>query len=180
MQPDNLADDVISVIDGAVTPLLERQAAADVRIADLERRLSDALALTTDLASVRERLAVVEQTTLPGPAGPAGPPGPAGAAGVGFDDLTMDYDGERTLTLTFRRGDQFKVFPIVVPWPLYRGPYTAGADFVRGDVVTSGGSAWHAGEPTRQRPGEHPSWRLMVQRGKAGRNADRDREGVRA
>ena len=172
---DDVANDVMTVIDGAIVPLLARLAAADARIADLERRLDES---TGGLTAVRDRLADVElRAAQPGPAGPAGVPGPAGADGLdgfGFDDLQLDYDGQRTITVRFSRADRVAVFPLSVPWPLYQGTYVAGQDYARGDVVTSGGSAWHAHASTRERPGEHPSWQLMVQRGKHGRNADRD------
>lgn len=147
--PDDLADAVITVIDGAVNGVLERLAIAETRLATLERVLDPAGPLTKDLSTLSSRLAVVEQTTgpagppgPPGPPGPEGPPGPAGVAGA---------DG-----------------------PKYRGTYDGSREYVAGDIVTSGGSAWYAHEVTRARPGESPAWQLMVQRGKAGRHADRN------
>lgn len=169
LDPNQLADDVIAIIDSAIGPVLERLAAANQTIADLERRLE---ARALDLGSVRERLTRLEERPpMPGPAGPAGANGPAGHDGFGFDDLTVDYDGERTLTLRFVSGDRVKAFPIVLPWPVYRGTFKAGADYNRGDVVTDRGSAWHANTATRFRPGDSPDWQMMVRRGDRGHDA---------
>ena len=169
LDPNQLADDVIAIIDSAIGPVVERLAAANQTIADLERRLADA---TAGLAAMGERVMVIESAAaVPGPAGPAGANGPAGRDGFGFDDLTVDYDGERTLTLRFVAGDRVKAFPIVLPWPVYRGTFKAGADYNRGDVVTDRGSAWHANTATRFRPGDSPDWQMMVRRGDRGHDA---------
>ena len=173
LDPNQLADDVIAIIDSAIGPVLERLAAANQTIAELEQRLKDSHAMhAAALTAVRDRVTVIESAAaVPGPAGPAGAVGPPGRDGFGFDDLTVDYDGERTLTFRFVHGDQVKAFPIVVPWMLYRNTFAAGTDYSRGDVVTDRGAAWHATTATRFRPGDHPSWHMLVRRGDRGRDA---------
>jgi hypothetical protein len=57
----------------------------------------------------------------------------------------------------------------------YRGTFSDGTEYQRGDVVTHAGSAWIAVETTTAKPGEAAeasrSWRLMVKRGRDGRYA---------
>jgi hypothetical protein len=70
---------------------------------------------------------------------------------------------------TLKWGDQSAHIPI----PVYRGvwredevPYDAG------DMVTFGGSVWHANEGTSEKPGEgKTAWTLVVKRGANGRDA---------
>jgi hypothetical protein len=96
-----------------------------------------------------------------------GPPGPAGADGLGFDDADVTYDGERTITLTWARGDARVERAIRLPAMLYRGVYVPGKLYDRGDVVTWAGSLWHANAETTTRPGDGaPAWTLAVKRGR--------------
>jgi hypothetical protein len=79
---DALADAVVLTMKGALTPVLERLAAAETRLAALgalDGRL-------TTLEAVRERVAALE--ALEPPAGPPGPPGPAGRDGLDGKDGT--------------------------------------------------------------------------------------------
>lgn len=139
------------------------------------------LALRMALAPVVARLRAVETATdhlTPVPARVAalealapvpGPPGPAGAHGLGFDDAGVEYDGERTITITWARGDARAERPIKIPAMLYRGVYVPGKLYERGDVVTLGGSLWHANADTTTRPGDGaPAWTLAVKRGRDG------------
>ena len=104
--------------------------------------------------------------TMPGPIGPQGP---AGADGIGFDDYALDYDGERTITHRWTRGDRTVETVIKLPAMIYRGVYVMGKFYERGDCVTWAGSLWHANADTTTRPGDGPAWTMAVKRGKDAR-----------
>lgn len=162
---DGLADIVVMTVKAAIAPL---QAA----IATVQTQLATLGDLQRDIAALRERVAVTE--VRPGPAGPAGPAGADGQDGFGFDDLSVTFDGDRTLTLTFTRdstfaGQRTKSFPIVLPFLSYQGVYSDGKMYAPGDVVTHAGSAWHCNSVTALKPGDgSPDWTLMVKRGSQG------------
>lgn len=90
--------------------------------------------------------------------------------GFGFDDMTVDYDGERTLILRFTRGDDTKEFPINLPIPIYRGVYKNDNSYRKGDAMTWGGSVWIAKDDTNNHPRDGVSWQLAVKAGRDGRN----------
>jgi integrin beta 3 len=103
--------------------------------------------------------------------GQNGRDGAAGQDGLGFDDLSVEHDGERTVILRFARGDQAKEFPVVFPVPIYRDVYRPEKSYVRGDVVTFGGSMWHCNAATEDKPGDgSAAWTLAAKRGRDGRN----------
>lgn len=136
---------------------------ADVAL--IARDLTDAAA--ADLAAVRERVAVVEtRAAVPGPAGAPGERGSDGRDGLGFDDLAVDFDGDRTLTLKFQRGLQVKAFPLVLPFQKHQGFYKTGVTYRPGDVVTWNNSSWVARIETDTKPGEgHNAWQILAKRG---------------
>jgi fibronectin-binding protein 1 len=118
---------------------------------------------------------------LPGVAGEKGIDGAHGRDGIdgkdglGFDDLSVDYDGERTVTVKFQHGDRVKSFPIKMPVVLYRGLYDAAKAYEAGDAVTWGGSMWIArGEsaavaPDENSPAGKKAWALSTMRGRQGK-----------
>jgi hypothetical protein len=53
----------------------------------------------------------------------------------------------------------------------YRGLWTPGVDFKRGDLCTADGSLWMAQVDTTAKPGSDSAWRLIVKRGKDAKNA---------
>jgi hypothetical protein len=176
-EADELAGLLIEVIRDALRPVGDKVAALETQARDLETRVMHALTearphdavltLTKDLSAVRERVAVVE-TRAPVP----GPPGADGHDGLGFDDVAVDFDGNRTITVRFQRGDQSKAFPIELPYLKWQGTYRGSAMYRPGDVVTWAGMAWHANEPTMEAPGERSkAWTLMVKRGRDGKDA---------
>ena len=60
----------------------------------------------------------------------------------------------------------------VLPTLQYRGVFREGSGYPAGSVVTWAGSAWHADEATKEKPGEgQTAWTLMVKRGANGRDA---------
>lgn len=90
-----------------------------------------------------------------------------GRDGLGFDDLDVQFDGQRKITLSFVRGEQTKSFDIVLPHMVYRGVWSkSDPHYVPGDVVTWGGSAWVCTGTNDVQPGNGDGWQLAVKRGR--------------
>jgi integrin beta 3 len=69
------------------------------------------------------------------------------------------------------RGEDVKEFHIRFAVPLYRGVYQSGRAYERGDLVTFGGSIFHANDDTADKPEEMGRiWTLAAKRGRDGRN----------
>jgi hypothetical protein len=109
---------------------------------------------------------------VPGLQGEKGLDGRDGVDGLGFDDMTIEHDGERTVLIKAKRGDRAKTLGAVTfPVQIYRGVYTEGKSYERGDSVTWAGSMWVAHEDTSAKPGEgSKSWQLCVKKGRDGRD----------
>lgn len=150
----------------------------------LEGRLNEQ---TKEAATARERIAVLE-TRAPVP-GPAGRDGKDGADGMGFDDISVEYDGERQFTFKGIRGERVKALStFTMPVLIYRGVYSEGRKYEPGDVVTWAGSAWHCQKATTLKPDSvsidnvtgrptgtqgRDCWSLIAKKGNEGR-AGRD------
>lgn len=99
--------------------------------------------------------------------GKDGTNGKDGQDGLGFDDVTVEHDGERGFTIKYVRGDQVKQFTFVIPVVLDKGYYREGESFEKGDGVTFGGSYWIAQTVTRSKPETgNDDWRLAVKKGR--------------
>ena len=98
-----------------------------------------------------------------------GAPGQDGADGLGFDDLRVEYDGERSVEIVVEREGRRKSFPLRMPIPIYRGVFESGRGYEQSDTVTYGGSTWIALTDTKQAPGT-ADWRMQVKRGKDGKD----------
>lgn len=174
--------DRISAIETRVSAT-ERQ--IELKAAETAPVLASVSELTKDFGTMRERVAVIEvRAQVPGPAGKDGAAGvdgkdgKDGADGLGFEDLAVEFDHDRTLTLTFQRGLQKKSFPVTLPYLKHQGIYQDGATYEPGDVVTWAGSQWHCSEPTNAKPGEGTkAWTLIVKRGRDGKDG-RDAPGA--
>ena len=95
--------------------------------------------------------------------------GGKGADGLGFDDLTVEYDGERSFSLVFAKGEEERAFSFDLPMMIDRGVFVDGKQYATGDTVTFGGSIWVAQKAQPEgKPGLSEDWRLAV---KKGRNA---------
>lgn len=110
-----------------------------------------------------------------GLAGTDGRHGTDGADGVGFDDFEEVFDGERTFTRRYRKGDRVKEFVFTVPFVLDQGVHQPGKKYVKGDGVTAGGSFWIAQQETIAAPGgpspeSRGQWRLAIKQGRDGRD----------
>lgn len=150
-------------------------------------------------ARIEQRLQVLELKErgldgAPGQIGPAGPEGPPGrdgrdglpgrpgeqgekgidgrngVDGLGFDDLSVEYDGERAFTIKYQQGERVKVFNFILPMVIDRGVFKAGTSYERGDSVSWAGSTWTAQRATAQKPGEgETAWRLSSKAGRDGK-----------
>lgn len=115
--------------------------------------------------------AIEEVRALSREPGPKGDKGDNGQPGVGFDDLDVIYDGERTITLRMTRGDLVKDWPIKLPVAIYKGVYKPDTEYEKGDVVSYGGSSFFAQRDTSDKPETSDAWRLGVKRGRDGKDA---------
>lgn len=111
---------------------------------------------------------------LAGEKGSDGRDGKDGSDGLGFEDLSVEFDGERTAYVRFIRGEMVKEFPIRFPVVLDRGVHKADTEYQRGDGVTLGGSWWIAQKDSPPgKPGDPDSgWRLAVKAGRPGKDGN--------
>lgn len=197
--PTALADGVLAVVKAATTPIFDEIKALRAEVATLREKVAagpvhgepgpagaqgapGAPGVAGDRGERGEKgeAGAAGRDGLAGVQGPAGLNGKDGVNGLdgkdglGFDDLAVDYDGERTFTLTFSQGDRVKAFPFSVPFVLYRGVYQAGKDYAAGDSVTWAGHLYIAEKATSAKPGESGeasrAWRMAVRRGSEGKD----------
>jgi hypothetical protein len=144
----------ISLAD--VEPLLER----------MVKQLQDGWALEFE----RRAQGVLERAVERIPKAQDGRDGADGKDGLGFDDMTVEHDGERLLTIKYARSDQRKHFDFVIPAMIYRGVFRQPAIYAPGDTVTWAGSLWHCDAHTSDKPGELGSkgWTLCAKKGRDG------------
>lgn len=102
--------------------------------------------------------------------GKDGNPGDPGVDGLGFDDLDVTYDGEKTVSLKYSQDERVKEFTFVMPIVIDRGVYREGGEYKAGDAVTWGGSLWIAQKNTGAKPDAGDDWRLSVKRGRDGKD----------
>lgn len=93
------------------------------------------------------------------------------ARDFGIDDIDIEYDGERTLSVVIVKRGREKCKSFTMPALLDRGVYREATAYQRGDCVTWGGSMWIAQKDTDAKPGEGDGWRLAVKRGRDGKDA---------
>lgn len=99
-----------------------------------------------------------------------GKDGKDGADGIGWDDMTVEHDGKRTVTLKWVKGETETSADIIFPVPLDAGFYKEGMPVQQGDGVTFGGSYWIAQKDTTTKPEiGNPDWRLAVKKGRDAR-----------
>lgn len=96
--------------------------------------------------------------------------GRPGLDGLGFDDLDVLYDGEKSFTLRFVQGERMKEFSFAMPVVIDRGVYRDGNAYKAGDAVTWAGSLWIAQKETSAKPDAGNDWRLSVKRGRDGKD----------
>jgi len=86
-------------------------------------------------------------------------------------DIEAMPDG-RTIEMSFTAGELKHTYELQFPVPLYRGAYRGDKTYVRGDMVSWGGSLWHADSDTTGKP-EDGDWTLAVKRGRDGKGEAR-------
>lgn len=116
---------------------------------------------------------------LPGVPGARGLDGKDGKDGLGFEDMSADFDGERTVTLRFSRGDVVKEFSFAVPIPIDCGIYREGEVYAKGAGVTYGGSFWicQRDAPEGKPDAGNGSWRLVTKKGRDGKDGQPGKQG---
>lgn len=90
----------------------------------------------------------------------------------GLHDWTCEQSADqRSFTISARTtSGRVHTSTFSLPALIYREVYEQGKVYVRGDVVTYGGHAWHCGvDTTSQKPGIGTHWRMMVKEGRAGK-----------
>lgn len=106
--------------------------------------------------------------------GKDGEKGQDGKDGLGFDDFSADYDGERTVTLKWIRGEQVKEYTWTLPVVIHKGFWREGMSAVKGDSITHAGSLWIALRDTKAAPGydAKDDWILAARKGRDGDKGD--------
>jgi hypothetical protein len=93
-----------------------------------------------------------------------------GRDGVDLTELSLDYDGERTVTVKGRTGTVTKRVPV----PLWRGYWSPGVVAEKGDILTHNGTAYIAiVDNPKCEPGvgkyDH-EWKVFARKGRDGRD----------
>lgn len=107
-----------------------------------------------------------------GDPGMPGRDGQDGKDGGRFEEIEVNFDGERTFSLAFvREGERREFGAFIVPAAIYRGVWRSGA-YEQGDAVTFGGSIFIAKRATSAKPETSgDDWQLAVKRGRDGKDA---------
>lgn len=151
-------EDGKSVTVEDVAPVLEM--AVNKWALEFERRAHDTLQKAID------RIPVPKD-------GINGVDGKDGRDGIGFDDLQVEFDGQKTVTFKLQREDVTKEFNLTLPVVVDRGIFKELQPYQSGDGVTWGGSYWIAQKDAPVgKPGEAGSdgWRLAVKKGRDGKD----------
>ena len=141
----------------------------NVSVEDVERMVEGKVAGWA-LDFERRAQGVLERAVdrIPKPAD--GKDGRDGVDGLGFDDLSVEHDGERRIALKFSRGEFCKEFAVDLPVVLDRGVYKPDGEYQKGDAVTWAGSLWIAQKDAPEtKPGDGDGWRLSVKKGRDGK-----------
>lgn len=86
---------------------------------------------------------------------------------AGMGEPRIDYDGERSFTITIPYGGAEITRKAILPVVLDAGFYQEGKTYQPGDGVTFGGSYWIAKADTGTKPGTgNDDWRLAVKKGR--------------
>lgn len=167
------ADELAAVVAG-IAPIIRTYVAQQLaaKASELEARVG-ACEMSLGVRVAALEAAPAARDGRDGRDGTDGAAGPAGLDGLGFGDLELVHDGERRITVRAVAGDRVKdLGTVAFPCEIYRGVWTAGKTYERGDGVTWAGSVWHANTTTTSKPGDgSPTWTLAVKRGGDGRPA---------
>lgn len=179
---DAMAAEVVSLLKSAMAPVLARLEALETKEFPIAKDGAPGPQGDKGLDGVPGERGPEGPEGLPGRDGRDGLPGAPGAKGadglngkdgadgLGFDDFEEVFDGERTFTRRYIKGDRVKEFVFKTAIELYRGVWVEGKAYERGDRVTWGGSEWHCNEDTIAKPGDGKAWTLSVKKGRDGRD----------
>jgi hypothetical protein len=181
-------------LDGA--PGIRGEKGDPPSMADLEsvvmRLLPDMIHKEVEAAFQRHMDYIVVKTAALVPAGRDGPPGAPGrpgargedgidgkdgihgSSGVSIDSIRVEHvEGRKQKLIATKSDGSEQEVPFVMEGMLLDcGIHKTGSAYESGDVVTRGGSYWVAKKQTIGTPGESPDWRLVVKRGRDGKDAD--------
>jgi len=111
---------------------------------------------------------LARETTRPGPLDKSG----WECVVLGWPEFSIvQSDDMRSFTFTVTRSDGFTFErKFSMPVLIYRGVYSPELEYVRGDVVTYAGGAFHCEAGKTQARPETSDWKCMVKRGAAGKD----------
>jgi hypothetical protein len=175
-------DELAAIVEG-IAPVVRdfvKAALTDVgaRVQVIDTQLVGLVTATTEIGTMRERLAVLE-TRAPVP----GPTGPAGQDGLGIDDLAIEQVDDATIRVKATHGETVKVIGTVrFPVARVHGDYEPGREYLPGHLVRHKNAIWHCRVATTVAPGAtaydgtgQPAgpqgkdfWTLLVRDGKRG------------
>jgi hypothetical protein len=136
-----------------------------------------------DVISKAAALVPAGRDGLPGNPGRQGPRGEdgidgkdgmPGRDGLAVESIRCEVIDRRTQKLVLRSSDgsEFEAPIVLEGMVIDAGIHKTGEQYDKGDAVTRGGSYWVANVNTKATPGESPDWRLVVKRGRDGKDAD--------
>ena len=125
------------------------ESAINKHMLDLERRATDTINRAVDKIPVPKD-------------------GRDGKDGADFTTFSLDYDGERTVTIKGDGGEITKRLDL----PLDRGYWREGMACEKSDIVTNDGNAWLALKDTKSKPciENKDDWRIFARKGRDGRD----------
>lgn len=105
-----------------------------------------------------------------------GKDGEKGKDGQDLSDISLDFDGHRTITVKAKSGEIAKAYKLGIP--LDAGYYREGMSCEKGDIVTREGNAWLALRDTKAKPCHEnkEDWRLFARRGRDGLDGKNGRD----
>lgn len=149
-------------VDGKDGQSPDADAVASAVAAQFERRFAD-----LSLSWERQVRDIAEKAIDRIPPPKDGADGRDGRDGIGWDDMRVEHDGRRCVTLVWTKGDEEHRAEIVIPAQIDAGFWQAGAVYEKGDGVTFGGSYWIAQADTASKPEVgNADWRLAVKKGR--------------
>lgn len=97
-----------------------------------------------------------------------------GIDGIGWDAMSVEFDGERTVTLVFDKGEEQFTYPVTFPLVIDKGFWKDGTQASQGDGYTFGGSYWIAQKATDTKPEVgNDDWRIAVRKGRDAKSSAR-------
>lgn len=128
----------------------------------------------TSMPEIIARASMLVPPGRDGLPGRPGTPGEDGRDGVGIEsvDITTLGDRKRQLIVMLSDGTAFRKEVEFDGMVLDRDVYRTGVSYEKGDAVTYAGSYWIAKRDTKDSPKGSDDWRLVVKKGRDGKDAD--------